>query len=548
VKRSTTDQCDYLVIGAGSAGCVLANRLSANGKYRVMLLEAGGRDSNPWIHVPLGYGKTMFNERINWMFETEPEPELANRRIKQPRGKVLGGSSAINGLLYVRGQREDYDHWRDLGNLGWGYDDVLRYFKKAEDQQRGANPWHGVGGPLAVSDLAERHPLATGLVAAATNVGLPYNEDFNGERQEGVGFFQATVRRGLRCSTAVAYLRPARGRANLHVVANAVATRIVFDALRAVGCAYRVGNQERMAIASREVILAAGALQSPQLLQLSGVGPADVLARHGIPIVADLRGVGVNLQDHLQARLIYECNVRCTLNDDLQSWPRMLRAGMRFALKRQGPLTWWAGLAGGFARTRADLARPDVQFQLFPFSSDRVSPKLHIFSGFTILVYKLRPESRGTVQIRSADPSAPPSIRPNYLADPRDLRTLLEGVKLVRRIAADPAMAVLIKTENSPGAACTSDADLTDYIRHNGISVYHPVGTCRMGHDPLAVVDDTLRVHGLSGLRVVDASIMPDLVSGNTNAAIIMIGEKAADLILQSAEGDNRQADANRAA
>jgi choline dehydrogenase len=543
----TTEQCDFLVIGAGSAGCVLANRLSANGKYRVMLLEAGGRDDNPWIHIPLGYGKTLFNTRVNWMFETEPEPALAHRRIKQPRGKVLGGSSSINGLLYVRGQREDYEHWRDLGNSGWGYDDVLRYFKKAEDQQRGASAWHGTGGPLAVSDLSEKHPLANGLVAAGMNNGLPFNEDFNGERQEGVGFFQATVRGGLRCSTARAYLKPARRRSNLRVITDAMATRILFDGLRAIGCRYRIGNEERVAFVAREVILAAGALQSPQLLQLSGVGPAELSARHGIPIIKDVKGVGANLQDHLQGRLIYECNDRITLNDDMQSWPRMLRAGLRFAWSRKGPLSWWAGLAGGFARTRSDLARPDVEFQLLPFSSDRLSPTLHRFSGFTILVYKLRPESRGTVRIRSADPLAPPAIQPNYLADPGDVRTLVDGIKLLRRIAADPAMAALIKTEYSPGAACTNDSDITEFIRRNGISVYHPVGTCRMGRDSEAVVDDELRVQGVSGLRVVDASMMPNLVSGNTNAATIMIGEKGADLILQSAERDNWQAAARAA-
>jgi choline dehydrogenase len=533
-----TEQCDYLIIGAGSAGCVLANRLSASGKHRVVLLEAGGRDRNPWIHIPLGYGKTMFDARINWMFETEPEPALAHRRIKQPRGKVLGGTSAINGLLYVRGQREDYDSWRDLGNSGWGYDDVLPYFKRAEDQQRGANEWHGVGGPLAVSDLSDKHPLADGFVAAAMNIGIPYNEDFNGERQEGVGFFQATVRRGLRCSTATAYLKPARGRSNLRLVTNAMATQILFDGLRAIGCRYRIGNEERVVHAAREVILAAGALQSPQLLQLSGVGPANVLARYGIAVVKDIKGVGANLQDHLQGRLIYECYERITLNDDLRSLARMVRAGLQFALSRRGPLGWWAGLAGGFARTRADLVRPDVQFQLLPFSSDRLSPKLHCFSGFTILVYKLRPESRGTLQIRSAAPLEPPAIQPNYLADPRDVRTLIDGINLLRRIAADRAMASLIKTERSPGVAYASDSDITEYIRHNGISVYHPVGTCRMGHGPEAVVDDALRVRGLSALRVVDASIMPNLVSGNTNAAAIMIGEKGADLILRSTEHD----------
>jgi choline dehydrogenase len=532
----TIKQCDYLIIGAGSAGCVLANRLSANGKHRVLLLEAGGRDRNLWIHVPLGYGKTMFNSRINWMFETEPEPALAHRRIKQPRGKVLGGTSSINGLVYVRGQREDYDGWRDLGNSGWAYDDVLPYFKRAEDQQRGADAWHGVGGPLGVTGLSEKHPLAEGFVSAAINTGFPYNEDFNGERQEGVGFFQATVRRGLRCSTATAYLKPARSRSNLRLVTNATATQILFDGLRAVGCRYRIGNEERVVHATREVILAAGAVQSPQLLQLSGVGPADLLARHGIPVLKAIEGVGANLQDHLQARLVYECAVPVTLNDDLQSWWRMVRAGLQFAFSRRGPLGWWAGLAGGFVRTHADLTRPDVQLQLLPFSSDRLSPKLHRFSGFTILAYKLRPESRGTVRIRSADPLVPPVIRPNYLTDPRDVHTLVDGIKLLRHISVDPAMTSLIKSERSPGAACASDADITEYIRHNGISVYHPVGTCRMGPGPEAVVDNALRVHGLSKLRVVDASIMPNLVSGNTNAAAIMIGEKGADLILQSAE------------
>jgi choline dehydrogenase len=344
------------------------------------------------------------------------------------------------------------------------------------------------------------------------------------------------MRRGLRCSAATAYLKPARTRSNLRLVTNAMATRILFDGLRAVGCRYRIGNVEHVAHAAREVILAAGALQSPQLLQLSGVGPADLLARCGIPVLRAIEGVGANLQDHLQARLVYECSVPVTLNDDQHSWSRMVRAGLQFVLSRRGPLGWSAGLAGGFVRTRADLARPDVQLQFLPFSSDRLSPTLHRFSGFTILVYKLRPESRGTLRIRSADPYEPPAIQPNYLTDPRDVRTLVDGVKLLRRIAADRAMTSFIKSERSPGVACASDSDITEYIRHNGISVYHPVGTCRMGHGPEAVVDNALRVHGLSAVRVVDASIMPNLVSGNTNAAAIMIGEKGADLILQSAE------------
>src|SRR5262245_23925924 len=535
----TPERCDYVIVGAGSAGCVLADRLSADGRHRVVLLEAGGKDRNPWIHIPLGYGRTMFDARVNWMFETEPEPGLDNRRIKQPRGKVLGGSSSINGLLYVRGQAEDYDHWRALGNPGWGYADVLPYFKKSEDQCRGADPWHGVGGPLAVGDLPETHPVAEAFIAASVSVGIPYSRDFNGEQQEGVGYYQAPARRGLRCSARVAFLRPAKRRPNLRVITGAHATRILFEGLRARGVAYRMGNEARQVLAAKEVILAAGALQSPQLLQLSGLGPAELLRQHGIEVVSDRKGVGADLQDHLQARFILECKHKITLNDDMQSLARMARAGLRYALFRKGPLGWWAGLAGGFARTRPDLDRPDVQLLLMPFSTERVDPKLHTFSGFTLSTCKLRPESRGSVRIRSADPMAPPAIQVNYLADPRDLETMVAGVKLVRKIAAAPALAAIIACERDPGPECASDADLAAFVRAKGISVYHPVGTCRMGPDPDAVVDPELRVRGVSGLRVVDASIMPTLVSGNTNAAAILIGEKGADLILQSAERAN---------
>jgi choline dehydrogenase len=535
----TSDRYDYVIVGAGSAGCVLADRLSADGKHRVALLEAGGKDGNPWIHIPLGYGRTMFDARVNWMFETEPEPGLDNRRIKQPRGKVLGGSSSINGLLYVRGQREDYDRWRDLGNPGWGFSDVLHYFKRSEDQARGADAWHGVGGPLKVGDLPEKHPIVDAFIASGVSVGVPYTRDFNGEQQEGVGYYQATARRGLRCSAAAAYLKPARKRPNLRVITDALATRVLFDGLRACGVAYRNGDGEHELRAAREVILAAGALQSPQLLQLSGVGPAELLVRHGIPIVSDRTGVGANLQDHLQARFILKCCKKITLNDDMMSYLRMARAGLSYALFRTGPLGWWAGLAGGFARTRPELDRPDVQLLLMPFSTDRVDPRLHTFSGFTLSVCKLRPESRGFLRIRSADPLTPPAIQVNYLTDPRDLETTVEGVKLMRRITAAPPLAELIELEHDPGVACASDGDIAAFVRAKGISVYHPVGTCRMGADADAVVDPELRVRGVSALRVVDASIMPTLVSGNTNAAAIMIGEKGADLILASAAQAN---------
>jgi choline dehydrogenase-like flavoprotein len=539
-----TEQCDYVIVGAGSAGCVLAERLSADGRYRVVLLEAGGRDRSPWIHIPLGYGRTMFDARLNWMFETEPEPGLDNRRIKQPRGKVLGGSSSINGLLYVRGQPRDYDDWRDLGNPGWGYGDVLRYFKRCEDQARGADPWHGVGGPLAVGDLPETHPIADAFIAAATRIGIPYSRDFNGERQEGVGYYQATARRGLRCSARVAYLRRARTRANLRIITGAHATRILFEGVRARGVAYLANDEERDVWAGREVILAAGALQSPQLLQLSGIGPAALLKCHGIAVVSDQPGVGTNLQDHLQARFVLECRRKITLNDDVKSPLRMVRAGLRFALSRKGPLSWWAGLAGGFVRTSSQVDRPDVQLILMPFSTDRVDARLHAFSGFTLAVCNLRPHSRGSLEIRSADPLAAPAIRVGYLSDPRDLVTMVEGVKLMRRITAAPALASIIACERDPGPTCANDAEIAAFVRAKGISIYHPVGTCRMGSDPSSVVDSELRVRGVSGLRVIDASIMPTLVSGNTNAAAIMIGEKGADFVLESADRTNWPAEA----
>jgi choline dehydrogenase len=532
---STTPSYDYIIVGAGSAGCVLANRLTESGRHRVLLLEAGGRDSNPWIHIPLGFGRTMFDKSVNWMFETEPEAGMQGRRIKIPRGRVLGGSSSINGLIYVRGQREDYDHWRSLGNPGWAYDDVLPYFKKAEHQERGADAWHGIGGPLAVSDIRETHPLAEAFIAAGVAAGIARNDDFNGRSQEGVGYFQGTARRGLRCSAAVAYLRPAMKRPNLEVVTHALAARVLTDGTRATGVAYRVDGSERSAFAAREVLLAAGAIQSPQLLQLSGIGPGALLQRHGIAVVADLPGVGRNLQDHLQARVNWLCTAPVTLNDDMMSARRRLMMGVRFALARKGPLSWYAGLAGGFARTRPELDRPDVQFHFFPYSADRTDPSLHRFSGFSMSVCKLRPESRGTIEIAAPDAAVAPAIRPNFLQREADVATMLDGLKLARRLAESPALARWIKSERDPGPACSNETQLADYVRAKGFTVYHPVGTCKMGSDADAVVDHELRVRGVAGLRVIDASIMPVLTSGNTNAPTIMIAEKAADSLLQAA-------------
>ena len=528
---------DYVIIGGGSAGCVLANRLSASGRHRVLLLEAGGEDRNPWIHIPLGYGKLFRNRKLNWLYETEPEPELDNRRIIQPRGRVLGGSSSINGLVYIREQKEDFDHWRQLGNLGWSFEDVLPYFKKSEDQQRGADAFHGTGGPLSVSDQCEPHELCDAFIAAAEEAGFPRNADFNGAHQEGAGYFQTTSRRGRRCSAAVAYLRPARRRANLAVLTGALSTRILIEKGEAAGVAFARGGELWRAAASGEVILSAGAIASPQLLQLSGIGPAKLLQRFDIPVTHDVPGVGENLQDHLQSRLVYRSTRPITLNDDVASILRKIGIGARYALYRKGPLTISAGYAGGFFRTDPRLATPDVQAHFINFSTTKMGDRLHDFSGFTASICQLRPESRGFVRIKSRDPAAPPAIQLNYLSTETDRRTMVEGLKLLRRIMAAPAMRPYIESEHEPGPGCVSDEDLLRYIRARASTIYHPTCTCRMGADEGAVVDARLRLKGMGKLRVIDGSAMPALVSGNTNAAIIMIAEKGADMILEEAQG-----------
>jgi choline dehydrogenase len=535
VTPSETFEFDYVIVGAGSAGCVLANRLSADGKNSVLLLEAGPKDTNLWIHVPLGYGMLFKNKTVNWMYQTEPEPGLGGRTIFQPRGKVLGGSSSINGLLYVRGQHEDYDRWRQQGNSGWGYDDVLPYFRKAEHQQRGADDFHGVGGPLPVSDLGHPDPISAAFIAAAAESGLPLNLDFNGASQEGVGFFQTTTRHGRRASTAVAYLRPAKGRKNLHVVTSALAQRIVFDGRRAVAVEYRTAGALRAARARKEILVCGGAYNSPQLLQLSGVGPAELLRKHGIDVVLDAPGVGHDLQDHMQVRVVMRCAKRIALNDIVNHPLRRILAGARYAAFRKGPLTIAAGTSGAFFKTDPRLATPDIQIHFLPFSTDKMGERLHSFSGFSASVCQLRPESRGSLRIRSADPSAPPEIRINYLATEVDRTANVEGLKILRKILQAPALKSYVAEEFEPGAKISTDEELLNFCRKRGSTVYHPTSTCRMGSDALAVVDQRLRVRGIEGLRVVDASIMPDLASGNTNAPVIMIAEKASDMILQDA-------------
>jgi len=533
--RGATESFDYVIVGAGSAGCVLAHRLTASGRHRVLLIEAGGADRNVWIHIPLGYGKLFTNPKVNWLYSSEPEPELNNRRIIQPRGKVLGGSSSINGLLYIRGQAEDYDHWRQLGNAGWSFDDVLPYFRRAEHQQRGADAFHGVGGPLAVSDVSEPHPLCEAFLAAVEQAGLRRNDDFNGPAQEGAGYYQLTARNGRRWSTAVGYLRPARRRHNLAVVSNALTTRILFEGRRAVGVAYRQGDATRVARAEGEVIVAGGAFNSPQLLQLSGLGPAALLQSFGIEVIADMPGVGADLQDHLQVRMQYRCTEAITMNDVINSRRRQLAAGLRYILWRKGLLTIGAGYAGGFFRTDPSAATPDVQVHFIIYSADAVGAALHPFPGFIASVCLLRPESRGHVWIKSADPREPPAIQPRYLSAPSDRDVIARGMKLLRRIMGQKAIRRYIAEERAPGAHCTSEADLIAFARATGTTVFHPTSTCRMGSDVAAVVDARLRVHGIERLRVVDGSVMPTVVSGNTNAAVVMIAEKGADMILADA-------------
>jgi choline dehydrogenase len=539
-------EADYVVVGAGSAGCVLAARLSEDPGTRVILLEAGGDDrpgkekgqflSNLWIHVPIGYSQTLKDPKVNWLYQTEPDPGTDGRTHVWPRGKVLGGSSSINAMLYVRGQQADYDGWRQLGCEGWAWDDVLPYFRKAQHQANGASDVHATGGPLHVADPADGHAVSEAAIAAAEALGLP-RRDCNGPEQEGVSWFQVNIRDGKRCSAAVAYLHPAMGRPNLQVVTHALARRVLFEGKTATGVEFAQGSDIRTVRARREVILCGGAINSPQLLELSGIGQPERLQALGIPVVHALPGVGENLQDHFVVGNTYRLKKGTLSVNELARGPRLVRELGRYLFARRGLLTLSAAHVGIFMRSRPDLAGPDIQFHILPatMDADKLSNEqvmeLEKEPGLTIAPCQLRPESRGSVHLKSRDPATHPAIRPNYLADPLDREVIVAGLKFGRQLAATDPLAAYIDHETNPGSDVRSDEQLLAYARTQGTTIYHPVGTCAMGRDERSVVDPELRVIGVDALRVVDASIMPRLVSGNTNAPTIMIAEKAADLI-----------------
>ncbi|MBR0554498.1 FAD-dependent oxidoreductase [Ciceribacter sp. L1K23] len=537
---ATEQVFDFVIVGAGSAGCVLANRLSADPNTRVLLIEAGGSDFNFWVRMPIGYGKTFYHPRLNWRYQTEAESGLGGRQAYWPRGRVIGGSSSINAMVYVRGQYQDFDAWAALGNRGWSAADVLPVYKRMEDNLEGADEWRGKGGPLTITSMKDAvHPLANDYLKSAEAAGIAINEDYNGASQEGAAIYQVTTRGGFRCSSADAYLRPARKRSNLEIMTNTHVTRIVMEGTRAVGVEYlRDGIRETVRTA-REVILSAGAVNSPQIMMLSGIGDAKRLSSLGVPLVHHAPMVGKNLQDHLGFDYIYEAT-RPTLNDVLRPWWSRLAVGLQYVLTRKGPLSLSVNQAGGFVRSRSDRSRPNIQLYFSPLSYTRAVPgkralmRTDLFSGFMLGISNCHPRSRGEIDLKSVDPFAAPLIRPNYLSDAADLEEMVDAARILRRIAAEQPLAGLIKREIVPGPDIDSDEEIAADIRARSGSVFHACGTCAMGPEPgQSVVDARLKVHGIEGLRVVDASIFPLIPSGNINAPSIMVGEKGADFILE---------------
>ena len=529
------EEFDYIIIGAGSAGCVLANRLSSVSSNKILLLEAGGKDNYPWIHIPVGYYKTMHNPKTDWCFKTEPDKTMNNRSISYPRGKTLGGSSSINGLLYIRGQEQDYNMWRQLGNVGWSWKDVLPYFIKSENQERGKSEFHGVGGPISVEDQRIQLDILDVFMNAAEEVGIPRVNDFNKGDNFGCGYFQVTEKKGLRCSAAVGYLKPIKNRKNLKIITKAHVKNIIFDKNKAVGVSYWKANQLMNVKTNNEIILSAGSIGSPHILQVSGIGEPSKIKNYGIEVVKNLHGVGKNLQDHIMMRPVYKVKNIKTLNKKINSFFGKMLIGMEYIFLRKGPMTMGASQLCGFAKSDSSRDTPNLQFHIQPISTDKLGgANLHNFDAFTPTVANIRPTSRGEINIASADTRDVPKIKMNYLSTPEDRKVTADGLKMIRKIVLETkSFAKYEPEEFRPGISIKDDEELVKAASDYAQTIFHPVGTCKMGNDQNSVVNDRLLVHGLKNLRIVDASIMPNITSGNTNAPTIMIAEKAADMIIE---------------